>query len=606
MQISIVLLTHNHLETIQQSLEHIRKNVNEPYELIVVNNGSNQKTIEYLQEQDDLQFITKPDKPGIARGYNLGAELAGGKYILFMMDYCLLTENCLSSMLNCLQNTENIAMAGPVSNDVSGYQRVVVLPELADPQIFANYNRLQNLGASQQVFRLLSHCLLVKKEVLDNIGFFDEIFGLGTYEDDDLCYRAVTKGYDLYIALDAFVYYINPMNMTDFDREEFFNRLKENRQKAIDKWGFDISDFLLKIRNEITISLCMIVKNEEKTLPRCLDSVKDIVDEIIIVDTGSGDNTKAIAEKYTNKIYDFVWIDDFAAARNFSFAQATMEYILWLDADDYLKADDQEKLLHLKKNLDPAVDSVTMQYNLGFDQYNNVISSLRRNRLVKRRKQFQWIGVIHEYLAVYGCIMDSEIAVTHARMHQESKRNLMIYERLLSSGHQFSPRDMYYFANELYEHGDYERAIEYYNMFLKTEQGWIEDVLASCRKMAECYKGLGDHENEYLSLLKAFRYEIPRSDIACRLGFTFMDQGRFKEAAFWYKLATELEKPSSSWGFIDHACWTWLPHLQLCVCYDRLGEYQLAYDHNEIAGAYLPDDSRILHNRKYLETKLAK
>lgn len=69
----------------------------------------------------------------------------------------------------------------------------------------------------------------------------------------------------------------------------------------------------------ITVSLCMIVKNEEDILARCLDSLKGLMDEIIIVDTGSTDRTKEIAANYTDKIYDFSWCDDFAAARNFSF-----------------------------------------------------------------------------------------------------------------------------------------------------------------------------------------------------------------------------------------------------------------------------------------------
>ncbi|MBQ9385174.1 MAG: glycosyltransferase, partial [Ruminiclostridium sp.] len=77
----------------------------------------------------------------------------------------------------------------------------------------------------------------------------------------------------------------------------------------------------------ITISVCMIVKNEEKQLRACLDSLKPIADEIIICDTGSTDGTKAIAAEYTDRIYDFPWIDDFAAARNFVFSKATMEYI---------------------------------------------------------------------------------------------------------------------------------------------------------------------------------------------------------------------------------------------------------------------------------------
>ena len=76
----------------------------------------------------------------------------------------------------------------------------------------------------------------------------------------------------------------------------------------------------------VTISLCMIVKNEEKVLARCLDSVADLVDEIIIVDTGSSDATKEIASRYTDQVYDFAWQDDFAAARNFSFSKASMDY----------------------------------------------------------------------------------------------------------------------------------------------------------------------------------------------------------------------------------------------------------------------------------------
>lgn len=86
----------------------------------------------------------------------------------------------------------------------------------------------------------------------------------------------------------------------------------------------------------ITISLCMIVKDEEQVLERCLDSVKELVDEIVIVDTGSTDATKDIAARYTDRLFHFEWNHDFSAARNFSFRQATQDYILWLDADDEL------------------------------------------------------------------------------------------------------------------------------------------------------------------------------------------------------------------------------------------------------------------------------
>lgn len=98
----------------------------------------------------------------------------------------------------------------------------------------------------------------------------------------------------------------------------------------------------------ITISLCMIVKNEEPVLARCLDSVASMMDEIIIVDTGSTDRTKEIAAQYTSRIYDFTWCDDFSAARNYAFSLATMDYIYCPDADEYLDLENQRRFLRLK------------------------------------------------------------------------------------------------------------------------------------------------------------------------------------------------------------------------------------------------------------------
>lgn len=128
----------------------------------------------------------------------------------------------------------------------------------------------------------------------------------------------------------------------------------------------------------ITISLCMIVKNEEQSIARCLNSVKGLVDEIVIVDTGSTDKTKQICRQFTDRIFDFEWVDDFSAARNFAFAQATQDYILWLDADDVLSEDDQKKFRKLKETLSPDVDAVSMEYHLSFDAEGKPNFSLRR------------------------------------------------------------------------------------------------------------------------------------------------------------------------------------------------------------------------------------
>ena len=105
----------------------------------------------------------------------------------------------------------------------------------------------------------------------------------------------------------------------------------------------------------ITISLCMIVKNEERILARCLDSLKGIAEEIIIVDTGSTDRTKEIAARYTDHIYDFTWVDDFSAARNFAFSKATKEYIYSADADEVLDEENRQRFLQLNELLLPEI-----------------------------------------------------------------------------------------------------------------------------------------------------------------------------------------------------------------------------------------------------------
>lgn len=353
----------------------------------------------------------------------------------------------------------------------------------------------------------------------------------------------------------------------------------------------------------ISISLCMIVKNEEGTLWNCLHSVKDIVDQIVIVDTGSTDRSIDIAREFTDEVHHFEWVGDFAAARNYSFSFARCDYILWLDADDVLLDDDREKLKRLKETLDPSVDSVSMIYNYGFDEYGNVTLSFRRNRLVKRSRNFQWYGDCHVYLKVDGKILDSDIAVSHKRIRHSTGRNLAIYENRVARGDRFTPRDHYYYGNELRENGHFEKAIEQYQRSLQAKDGWVEDKISACLNTAECYRILGKPEQELTYLLKSFEYGIPTNEACYGLGDHFQRKNNYRVAIHWYHQAIGLPRPDT-WGFYREAFSTWLPHLQLCVCYYRLGQFEKSYEHNEMARKYRPNDPSVLHNKKLLEEKL--
>ena len=354
----------------------------------------------------------------------------------------------------------------------------------------------------------------------------------------------------------------------------------------------------------IEISLCMIVRNEENSLPRCLSTVKAFADEIIIVDTGSTDDTKAIAASFGAVVYDFTWVDDFSAARNFAFSKATKEYIFWLDADDYLKEEDQQRFMELKRSLPEGIDSVNMQYNLAFDADGNVTASLRRNRLVRRSCNFKWIGPVHEYLEVYGPAFSSDACVSHEKDKAYTDRNLRIYQKRAAEGESFSPRDQFYYANELRDHGMNGEASGYYEQFLDGGKGWIEDNYQACLRLSECRERLGDKEAAFAALCRTLQYDLPRPEFCCLLGAWHLEKGQLLTAVYWYELALKLPRNKESMGVRNEAYSTWLPNLQLALCYDRLGQHEQASLFNETALRYHPAHPSMLYNRNYFKKLL--
>src|SRR5262249_34888110 len=105
-------------------------------------------------------------------------------------------------------------------------------------------------------------------------------------------------------------------------------------------------------RNRARVSLTMIVRDEEKNMLHCLESVRGVFDEIVVVDTGSVDRTREGGRDCGGRAFDFGWVDDFAAARNAALARATGDYAFWLDADDVIEPAEREKLIALLEGLE--------------------------------------------------------------------------------------------------------------------------------------------------------------------------------------------------------------------------------------------------------------
>lgn len=355
----------------------------------------------------------------------------------------------------------------------------------------------------------------------------------------------------------------------------------------------------------ITISLCMIAKNEEDVIGRCLDSVKDIVDEINIIDTGSTDKTKDIVSKYTDRIFDFKWIDDFGAARNYSFSKATKDYILWIDCDDVFIEEDRQKLLALKETLDTNVDAVTFKYNYYSDGEGNPLLIFRRERLVKRERNFQWIGFIHEYIGAGGNIIDADVTVTHKRIHGASDRNLNIYIKKLAEGHKLSVRDVYYYGKELYYHGMWDESIKILESFMDMDS-WVEDKIDAACKLADCYQYTSNNKKERETIYKSFEFTMPRGETMYRLAQSFEREGRLHEAIFWYNTILNTDMPKDSHGFINPEFWTWKPHLQLCVCYYKIGEIDKSNYHHQMSFKLNPNDPIIKQNEVFFQANQKK
>ncbi|WP_010631893.1 CDP-glycerol glycerophosphotransferase family protein [Sporolactobacillus vineae] len=220
------------------------------------------------------------------------------------------------------------------------------------------------------------------------------------------------------------------------------------------------------------ISLCMIVKNEESVLQRCLESVKDGVDEIVIVDTGSTDKTKEIAKQYTDKVYDYKWNDSFSEARNFAQSKATSEWILALDADEFV---DHQNLLELRDELKENKNDFNMCvvkiYNFAGRDAQTIFNNYHV-RIYKNDPAIKYYRAIHEQLKrMDGKELRSHVSrlvvyhsgylsYTVATKNKGLRNRTLINKEIKVEGQ--TGFDYFNLGNELVSQGKTERALDCY------------------------------------------------------------------------------------------------------------------------------------------------
>jgi glycosyltransferase involved in cell wall biosynthesis len=242
-----------------------------------------------------------------------------------------------------------------------------------------------------------------------------------------------------------------------------------------------------------TISCAMIVRDAEATLERALNSVARQFDEIVIVDTGSTDQTKALARRFTKQVYDYAWCDDFSSARQYAHDLCDSEWVFFLDADDEVFGAD---LLRPLVNVAPAaMDAYMIRYVLGVDEQGKATTEFYRERLI-RKDRMKWAGRVHEVMVPTsgGCQyerFDGTWVLHHGHGDPVGslQRNIALL-RLELVDHPDDTRIQFYLGRDLIQVGQVKEGRKVLQRYMKRAT-WLDEMYMAQTMIAYAYRREG-------------------------------------------------------------------------------------------------------------------
>jgi GT2 family glycosyltransferase len=545
---SILILCCNEVEYTRQCLESVFRHTRRPYELILVDNGSSDRTPAYLDEvstragPDRVVVLRNDTNRGFPAGCNQGLAQVQGRYVVFLNNDTIVTEGWLDGLIRwSLNEWPKIGLVGAVTNYAPAPQHVGEDPgDLDVLPAFAARRQREYAGKALEVERLSGFCLLARREVLQQIGGFDERFGLGFFDDDDLCVRVRQGGYRLLAALNVYIHHFGSRTFTGLGLDSR-KQLEENFERFKAKWGPERAAGYLLPEEAVTkqesrvsgheneekrvpsvngtgaaeepsgvpvtsggrprVSLCVIVKNEEGNLPDCLGSAADLVDEVVVVDTGSTDDTKQVAARFGAKVVDFPWVDSFAAARNESLKHATGSWIFWLDADDRVDEDNRAKLRSLFTNLNGDNVAFAMKCLCLPDPITGSTTVVDHVRLFPNRPDVRWKYRVHEQIlpalrSIGGQIRWANVVINHAGYQDPAlrrrklDRDLRLLE-LENAEHPDDPFTLFNLGSVFQELGQPARALPMLQRSLERSQPRDSIVRKLFALIVQCHRRLG-------------------------------------------------------------------------------------------------------------------
>ena len=344
------------------------------------------------------------------------------------------------------------------------------------------------------------------------------------------------------------------------------------------------------------ISVCIIAKNEEGRIGKCLASIKPYGFEIIVVDTGSTDRTKEIASQYADKVLDFTWCDDFSAARNFSLREASNNWIFMMDCDEWIKTIDVEELNYFRKHHSDSVGVISRE-NLVTQSGQLVLNNTDHTERFFNRKLYHYTGIIHEQLTpirgkefpcllLHTVIEHSGYDMTPEEQIAKSRRNLTLLHKQLEQ----EPENpyVYYQLGKGYEIiEDYESACEYYGKGLYFD---VDPSLAYVQSMVISYGNALLHTGQAKTALgfeQIYNEFAATVDFVYLMGRIYMFNEMYPQAIEHFHRATTMDK-----GQLNGAD-SFLSYYHIALIYEKTGNIDNALTYYRMCGDYQPAQDRV-------------
>ncbi|MBE6051350.1 MAG: glycosyltransferase [Clostridium sp.] len=296
------------------------------------------------------------------------------------------------------------------------------------------------------------------------------------------------------------------------------------------------------------ISVCIISKDEEKNIEICLESLVKYDYEIIVVDTGSKDRTKDIAHKFTEKVYDFKWCDDFSAARNFAISKASNEFVLTIDSDEVVESIDEKEINKLLLSNRKKVGRILIKSLVNKKGTNQVIKD-KVGRIFSKY-EYKYEGSIHEQLVPLSgdevrnfmapiIVNHSGYTIEEIARKDKVNRNIKILKNELEQRENDS-YILYQLGKSYYMDEDYNEAYKYFGETLDLD---LDVRLDYVKDLVECYGYTMLNLKKYdeaLNLFNIYNEFSTSSDFVFLCGLIYMNNGLFGEAIKEFEKATNM------------------------------------------------------------------